>query len=36
VFTVTNEADMRRLADLGVDVIITDRADIISRPPGGA
>jgi glycerophosphoryl diester phosphodiesterase len=36
VFTVNNEADMRRLADLGVDVIITDRADIISRPPGGA
>jgi glycerophosphoryl diester phosphodiesterase len=36
VFTVNNEADMRRLADLGVDVIITDRADIIFRPPGGA
>jgi len=34
VFTVNDEADMRRLADLGVDVIITDRADIISRRPG--
>jgi glycerophosphoryl diester phosphodiesterase len=36
VFTVNDEADMRRLAGLGVDVIITDRADIIARPPGGA
>jgi glycerophosphoryl diester phosphodiesterase len=33
VFTVNDEADMRRLAALGVDVIITDRADIIPRPP---
>jgi glycerophosphoryl diester phosphodiesterase len=32
VFTVNDEADMRRLADLGVDVIITDRADVIPRP----
>lgn len=33
VFTVNDEADMRRLADLGVDVIITDRADVVPRPP---
>ena len=32
VFTVNDEADMRRLAALGVDVIITDRADLIPRP----
>jgi glycerophosphoryl diester phosphodiesterase len=34
VFTVNDEADMRRLAELGVDVIITDRADLIPRLPG--
>lgn len=31
VFTVNDEADMRRLAGLGVDVIISDRADLVQR-----
>lgn len=31
VFTVNEEAAMRRLAELGVDVIITDRADLAAR-----
>ncbi|HEV8642855.1 MAG TPA: glycerophosphodiester phosphodiesterase family protein [Methylomirabilota bacterium] len=31
VFTVNDEAAMRRLADLGADVIITDRADLAVR-----
>jgi glycerophosphoryl diester phosphodiesterase len=31
VFTVNEEAAMRRLADLGVDVIISDRADLVAR-----
>jgi glycerophosphoryl diester phosphodiesterase len=30
VFTVNDEADVRRLAALGVDVIITDRADLVA------
>jgi glycerophosphoryl diester phosphodiesterase len=33
VFTVNDETEMRRLADLGVDVIITDRADLVPRMP---
>lgn len=36
VFTVNDEATMRRLADLGVDVIITDRADVAERLQAGA
>lgn len=31
VFTVNDEAEMRRLAGLGVDVIISDRADLVQR-----
>ncbi len=31
VFTVNDEAAMRRLAALGVDVIISDRADLVQR-----
>jgi glycerophosphoryl diester phosphodiesterase len=31
VFTVNDEATMRRLAGLGVDVIISDRADLVAR-----
>jgi glycerophosphoryl diester phosphodiesterase len=31
VFTVNDEATMRRLADEGVDVIISDRADLLTR-----
>lgn len=31
VFTVNDEDDMRRLAALGVDVIISDRADVVTR-----
>ena len=31
VFTVNDEATMRRLAGLGVDVIISDRADLVTR-----
>lgn len=31
VYTVNDEAEMRRLAGLGVDVIITDRADLATR-----
>jgi glycerophosphoryl diester phosphodiesterase len=31
VFTVNDEAVMRRLADLGVAVIISDRADLVAR-----
>ncbi len=31
VFTVNDEAEMRRLAGLGVDVIISDRADLVKR-----
>lgn len=31
VFTVNEEATMRRLAGLGVDVIISDRADLVAR-----
>jgi glycerophosphoryl diester phosphodiesterase len=31
VFTVNDEAEMRRLAALGVDVILTDRADLVIR-----
>ena len=31
VFTVNDEADMRRLAAYGVDVIITDRPDLATR-----
>jgi glycerophosphoryl diester phosphodiesterase len=31
VFTVNEEAAMRRLADLGVAVIISDRADLVAR-----
>jgi glycerophosphoryl diester phosphodiesterase len=30
-FTVNDEPTMRRLAALGVDVIISDRADIVAR-----
>jgi glycerophosphoryl diester phosphodiesterase len=31
VFTVNDEATMRRLAGLGVDVIISDRADLVTQ-----
>jgi glycerophosphoryl diester phosphodiesterase len=31
VFTVNAEAEMRRVAALGVDVIITDRADLVAK-----
>jgi glycerophosphoryl diester phosphodiesterase len=31
VFTVNDEEEMRRLAELGVDVVITDRADLARR-----
>jgi len=31
VFTVNDEDEMRRLAGLGVDVIISDRADLVQR-----
>jgi glycerophosphoryl diester phosphodiesterase len=31
VFTVNDEATVRRLAGLGVDVIISDRADLVAR-----
>src|SRR5262249_51156937 len=31
VFTVNDETTMRRLASLGVDVIISDRADLVTR-----
>ena len=31
VFTVNDEATMRRLAGFGVDVIISDRADLVTR-----
>ena len=31
VFTVNDEATMRTLAGLGVDVIISDRADLVTR-----
>jgi glycerophosphoryl diester phosphodiesterase len=33
VFTVNDETEMRRLAGLGVDVVITDRADLVPRMP---
>jgi glycerophosphoryl diester phosphodiesterase len=35
VFTVNDEATMRRLAGLGVDVIISDRADLVARLQSG-
>jgi glycerophosphoryl diester phosphodiesterase len=31
VFTVNDEDAMRRLAGYGVDVIISDRADLVAR-----
>ncbi len=31
VFTVNDESEMRRLAALGVDVIISDRADLVAK-----
>ena len=34
VFTVNEEADMRRLAALGVDAIISDRAELVMRMQG--
>jgi glycerophosphoryl diester phosphodiesterase len=34
VYTVNDEADMRRLAALGVDVIISDRADLVATLQG--
>jgi len=33
VWTVNDEADMRRLIDLGVDAIMTDRPDVLRRLP---
>jgi glycerophosphoryl diester phosphodiesterase len=36
VFTVNDEATMRRLAADGVDVIISDRADLVARLSAGA
>ena len=36
VFTVNDEEAMRRLAGLGVDVIISDRADLVARLQAGA
>ena len=35
VYTVNDEADVRRLATLGVDVIISDRADLVATLQGG-
>ena len=34
VYTVNEEADLRRLAALGVDVIISDRADLVAKLQG--
>jgi glycerophosphoryl diester phosphodiesterase len=34
VYTVNDEADLRRLAALGVDVIISDRADLVATLQG--
>jgi glycerophosphoryl diester phosphodiesterase len=34
VYTVNEEADLRRLAALGVDVIISDRADLVAMLQG--
>jgi glycerophosphoryl diester phosphodiesterase len=36
VFTVNDEAAMRRLAEMGVDVIISDRPDLVARLEAGA
>src|SRR5512145_178720 len=36
VFTVNDEATMRGLAEMGVDVIISDRADLVVRREAGA
>ena len=36
VYTVNDEPTMQRLADLGVDVIISDRADLVARRQAGA
>lgn len=35
VWTVNEEADMRRLIDMGVDGIITDYPDRLARVAGG-
>jgi len=35
VYTVNEEADLRRLAALGVDVIISDRADLVTKLQAG-
>jgi glycerophosphoryl diester phosphodiesterase len=35
VFTVNDETAMRRLAELGVDVIISDRPDLVARLEAG-
>jgi glycerophosphoryl diester phosphodiesterase len=34
VWTVNDAADMRRMIDLGVDVIMTDRPDLLRRIVG--
>jgi glycerophosphoryl diester phosphodiesterase len=36
VFTVNDEARMQHLAEMGVDVIISDRADLVARLEAGA
>ena len=33
-WTVNDEADIRRVIDLGVDVVITDRPDLAKRALG--
>jgi len=34
VWTVNDESDMRRMIDLGVDVIMSDRPDLLRRVVG--
>ena len=34
-WTVNEEPDIRRMVELGVDVIISDRSDLVKRVAGG-